>query len=167
LVLVGAVQILIYCALLKTSRLAERAWLSFQLVEIVGLKEIEKIRQDHKLLFDDKDTIFYQLVVRYALINSGKTPARVIEGAIAFEMVDSSKLPAEPKYAEVNRIPYLVAPNRPFRNIQGMVFDQGEIAAFIKNERAFILFGFVRYLDVHNRPILGGGVSTDCRRRSV
>lgn len=150
LAVIGLMQAAIYCALLKASRLSERAWVSLELVEVIGLEEIEKIRKNHKLLLD-KSTIGYQLVVQYTLNNSGKTPARIIEGAMAFEMVDETKLPPEPCYLESHKIPYLIAPNRPFRSIQGMVFSRDEIGEFIKNEKSLILFGFVRYLNVHNK----------------
>ncbi len=150
LVVIGCIQAAIYRALLKASRLSERAWISLELLEVVGLEEIEKIRHNHKLLLD-KDTIGYQLIARYALNNSGKTPARITEGAIAFEMVDEKKLPAEPRYSPSSQIPYLIAPNHPFRSIQGMVFSRDEIGEFIRNEKSLILVGFVRYLDIHNK----------------
>jgi hypothetical protein len=151
LCLIGVIQIGVYVVILKASRLAERAWISLEVRNIIGMEEIESIRQNTALL-NDPETVGYQLIAEYSLINSGKTPARLIEGAIRFDLVDINSLPSEPVYERIIPIPYLIAPQgRPFNSVAGMFFNKNEITEFIQQRRAFMLFGFVRYRDIHNK----------------
>ncbi len=102
LIAVGVIQFCTFVAqaillgvTIRRARLSERSWVSIELGQIRGMKELGDFRNDATRLINQPDLIMRPLA-KYSWINSGKTPARIIEARLEFTIVREKDLPAEP-----------------------------------------------------------------------
>ena len=129
LVAVGIVQFCTFVAqaillgvTIRRARLSERSWVSIELGYIRGMKELGDFRIDPARLIQQPDLIMRPLA-RYSWINSGKTPARIIEARLEFTTVVEKDLPAEPVYGPAKIHPILLTPGRPMRTQAVLILD--------------------------------------------
>ena len=91
--------------------------------------------------------------LNWFFINTGRTPARVLETAARYRLVESlNRVSKEPEWKE--KLPYyekLLIPNErilSFQPLEPSHLTPEEITAIRKGERTLFAYGYVSYLDV-------------------
>src|SRR5208282_4798990 len=136
----------------KTLRLAERAWVSIQVDRLDDLVTIEKWREMAPIA----DGNFRIMVaVKFRFINSGKTPARLTHSGVKFTTVVEANLPESFDkfgYSGGSQRSVLIAPNYPYEVAKVTYLNQTTIRRLLDGIERLIFYGFVRYLDVLDKP---------------
>jgi len=151
LVLVGFMQVFLIWKTISYGTLSERAWISIEVGPISGLKELGDFRTNPTALLQNPDLIMRPMA-QYRWINSGKTPARIIEARVEFKPVKERDLPPEPIYGPGKLHPILLAPARPMETQAYLPLDVEHISKLLKREEIMVFYGYIKYLDVHDRP---------------
>jgi len=129
---------LVYRAMLRATKITERAWL----VSDVGLIEETKTEGIH------------QVIVR--IVNNGKTPAWVTRaGSNGWWASDKNPLPKTPKYdlmEPFTKEGQLLPPTAGLP--QGFPLEKTRIDRAVKKELILYIFGFVEYRDVYGEQHL-------------
>jgi hypothetical protein len=151
LVIVGFVQVFLVWKTITYGRLSERAWVSIDVGPISGLKELGDFQIDPTPLHQNPDLIMRPMA-KYRWINSGKTPARIVEARLEFKSVVERDLPPAPSYGPSKLHPILLAPFRPMETQAYLPLDVDHIFKLLAREEIMIFYGYIKYLDVHGKP---------------
>jgi hypothetical protein len=155
LVVVGFIQAKILGVTLKRNRLTERAWVSIDnRLEVKGFDQLDEFRKklpDVLKHIDNPDWVM-RIRVNYAFVNSGKTPAHIVEMGLVFRNVVEAKLPAEPNYLGIGRkITVILPPGRPFATVAFLPLFAKDMVEILNRRTIIIFYGYVIYLDIFGK----------------
>jgi hypothetical protein len=141
-------------AIIATSH-SERAWIGYEFEEMEGIEKIGNIRSkwnEFKSL--DTSSLFIVVTAKGVLLNSGKTPAKILKGVLKLDCIDPLQLPEEPNYTTPapDTAVFIIAPNRPSAFTAPLAMNYQSLADWFVGNRALVLYGFIRYQDVLPEP---------------